>query len=306
MSRTIENLLDNNYAAIVTLSPFHSINPVMIRLKKRYPGLRWIAHFSDPWSRNPLEASKKRDALDRRHEAETVSMADHLVFTSNPARDLMLADLPASIRTKTSIVDHSWDPDLYPLKRPCSNDRFIIRHIGTLFERRTPEPLFEAAQLLLQQRPELVGTFAFDLVGKVFGELDTRAARALPPGTVLRKEPVSYLQSLYLMSTADALVVIEPDVTFNYFVPSKLIDYVGADCPILALTPPGASRQVIERLQLRFCAPGNIPEIAVALGKILDRTWSASSFKANPDARMRVRNDVVAQSYLELIESLST
>ena len=99
---------------------------------------------------------------------------------------------------------------------------------------------------------------------------------------------------------------IEPDVSLNYFVPSKLVDYVGADRPILALTPPGASRQVIERLQIEFCAPGNIPEIAVALGKIVDRTLSASSFKANPEARARVRNDVVAKSYLELIECLST
>ena len=265
MSRAIEGLLNNNYAAVLTLSPFHSINPVMAALKKRYPNVRWIAHFSDPWSSNPLESVKKYEARDRRHEVETIRMADHLVFTSDPARDLMLTDLPVFVRTKTSVIDHSWDPDLYPLRRPRSNGRFIIRHIGTLFGKRTPEYLFEAALLLLQQRPELAGTFAFDLVGKVLGEMETKAAQALPPGMILRSEPVSYLQSLYLMAMADALVLIEPDVTFNYFVPSKLIDYVGANRPILALTPPGASRQVIERLQLDFCAreiSGKSPQLS--------------------------------------------
>jgi hypothetical protein len=304
--RQIEELLSNNYAAILTLSPFHSVNPVMTRLKKRYPTLPWIAHFSDPWSRNPLEISKKREAWNLRHEAEMIRIADHLVFTSEPARDLMLADSSIGARAKASIVDHSWDPDLYPLKRPHANERVIIRHIGTLFGRRTPERLFEAALILLRERPELAGTFALHLVGSMPSTMvETKAALALPPGTIIRDHPVSYLKSLNLMATADALVLLEPDISFNYFVPSKLIDYVGADRPILALTPPGASRQVIERLQLDFCAPENASEIALALGKIVDRASSASSFKANPEARTRVRNDVVAKAYLELIESLS-
>jgi hypothetical protein len=306
MSRTIERLLGNNYTAVLTLSPFHSINPVMVGLKRRYPNLRWIAHFSDPWSRNPIEASKKHEAWDRLHEAATIRVADHLVFTSAPARDLMLADSADSIRTKTSVVDHSWDPDLYPLKQPEPNERVIIRHIGTLFGKRTPEHLFEAALVLLQRRPELAGTFVFHLVGPVpDAMLETKVARSLPPGTILRDQRVSYLRSLSLMATADALVLLEPDISFNYFVPSKLIDYVGADRPILALTPPGGSRQVIERLQLDFCSPGNVPEIAAALGKMLDQTSLPSSFKADPDARTRLRNDVVAQSYLKLIECLS-
>ena len=253
-----------------------------------------------------LETSDKHEAWNRRHEAETIRMADHLVFTSNPARDLMLTDLPSAVRAKTSVVDHSWDPDLYPFDQPAANKRIIIRHIGTLFGRRTPEHLFEAALLLLQQRPELAGTFAFHFVGKVLGEIETRAAQALPPGMFLQGEPVSYLRSLYLMATADALVLLEPDISFNYFVPSKLIDYVGADRPILALTPPGASRQVIERLQLDFCTPGNIPEIALALGRIVDQACSTLPPKANPEARTRLRNDVVARTYLELIQSLST
>lgn len=307
MSGVIEGMLDNNYTAVLTLSPFHSVNPVMVRLKTRHPGLRWIAHFSDPWGRNPLEISKEREAWNRREEVETLRVADHLVFTSAPARDLMLADSDASFRDKTSVVDHSWEPDLYPLQTPDSNRPLIIRHIGTLFGRRTPEPLFEAALVLLKQRPELAGTFVFQLIGSVPDAMvETKAARGLPPGTIRRDRPVSYLRSLYLMTTADALVLIEPDVSLNYFVPSKLIDYVGADRPILALTPPGASRQVIERLQIDFCAPGNIPAIAAALAKIVDRAAAASSFKAAPEARAKVRNDVVAQSYLKLIERLST
>jgi hypothetical protein len=298
----IEGLLGNNYAALFTLSPFHSINPVLVRLKTRYPDLRWIAQFSDPWSKNPLDTSKRHEAWNLRREAETIRVADHLVFTSAPARDLMLADSNCSVPVKTSVVDHSWDPDLYPSKWSHSNRRFIIRHIGTLFGRRTPEHLFEAALMLLQERPELAGTFAFHFVGSMPKSMvTTKAARALPLGTILQDEPVSYLKSLYLMASADALVLIEPDVTFNYFVPSKLIDYVGADRPILALTPPGASREVIERLQLNFCSPGNIPAIAAALGKLLDQVFSVDSFKASLETRASVRNDAVAQTYLELV-----
>ena len=120
----------------------------------------------------------------------------------------MLADSAPSIRAKTSVVDHSWDPDLYPLRRLDSDKRVIIRHIGTLFGRRTPEHLFEAALMLLQRRPELAGTFVFHLVGAVPDAMvETKVARALPPGTILRDQRVSYLRSLSLMATADALVL---------------------------------------------------------------------------------------------------
>jgi hypothetical protein len=303
MLEAIEERLSNNYAAVLTLSPFHSVNPVMVRVKKQRPDIQWIAQFSDPWSRNPLERSKRREAWNICQEAETIRVADHLVFTSAPALDLMLADSAASLRDKTSVIDHCWDEDLYPLRPPPKSERVIIRHIGTLFGRRSPERLFQAALLLLQQRPELAGRFVFHFVGSVPSAMvKTQAALALPPGTILRDPPVSYLRSLALMASADALVLIEPDVKLNYFVPSKLIDYVGANRPILALTPPGGSRGVIERLQLKFCAPGRIPEIAAALGKLVDQTSSASLFKPNPEARYKMRNDVLAQTYIELIE----
>ena len=48
MSRTIESLLGNNYAAVLTLSPFHSINPVMVGLKKRYPDSSLDCPFQRP------------------------------------------------------------------------------------------------------------------------------------------------------------------------------------------------------------------------------------------------------------------
>jgi hypothetical protein len=306
MFKAIEGALNNNYAAVVTLSPFHTVNPIMVRLKKCHPDVRWIAQFSDPWGKNPLESSRKHETWNLRQEAETVLVADHLVFTSAPSRDLMLGDSDASVFAKTSVIDHCWDPDLYPLGQLVPNERVIIRHVGTLFGERTPEQLFQAALLLLRRRPELVGKFAFHLIGSMPKAIvETKAALALPPGTVLYDPAVSYLRSLSLMAAADALVLLEPDVKFNYFVPSKLIDYVGADRPILALTPPGASRQVIERLQLHYCLPGDVAGIATALGNIVDKSSSAEQFKASRDARQKLRNDIVATIYLELIDSFS-
>src|ERR1700674_2473892 len=105
MTDIVQKLLVNNYTAVLTLSPFHSINLIMTSLKKRHPNIRWIAQFSDPWAGNPLETSSvRREAWSRDHEVRTVRAADRLVFTSAPARDLMLSGLDDHYYAKTVIV----------------------------------------------------------------------------------------------------------------------------------------------------------------------------------------------------------
>ena len=52
--RAVERLDLVNYAAVVTWSQWHSVHLVGLALKRKHPALRWLAHFSDPWSTNPF------------------------------------------------------------------------------------------------------------------------------------------------------------------------------------------------------------------------------------------------------------
>ena len=54
------------------------------------------------------------------------------------------------------------------------------------------------------------------------------------------KGSVSYIDSLSLMSTADVLLAIDGFVDNNVFLPSKIVDYLGAGPLIVTVTPSGS------------------------------------------------------------------
>jgi glycosyltransferase involved in cell wall biosynthesis len=306
--RLLEAMPLEEYAAVVTFSPFHAVNPVMVAIKQRRPRVRWVAQFGDPWANNPLERSAARRRWSARNEPETVASADRLLFTAPNARDLMLAGQPEGLRAKTAIVPHCWDPALYPALRPRpTDDKIRLRHIGTLFERRSPESLFQAIALLLRRRPELHDRLALELVGSVpSAMLATAAARALPPGLVTSLGIVPYLRSLELMNGADILVLIEPDVASNLFVPSKAVDYLGSGRPIVALAPPGGSRDLLARMNAWQAGPSDVAAIADCLEDALryvecagPTPWYAAEFRDS------LRHTSVARLLLDVVEDVA-
>ena len=47
-----------------------------------------------------------------------------------------------------------------------------------------------------------------------------------------------------MMESADLLLIVDAPGEISVFLPSKLVDYIGAGRPICALTPPGAAARV--------------------------------------------------------------
>jgi hypothetical protein len=127
-----------SYAAVVTWSPFHSINPVMVALKRRRPTVRWIAQFGHPWAGNPLERRRLIRAWNSWHEPETIAAADHLVFTSRYALDLMLRSTGTRARRRASVIPGCFEPALFPHRPKARNERITIRHVGALLNAARP------------------------------------------------------------------------------------------------------------------------------------------------------------------------
>jgi glycosyltransferase involved in cell wall biosynthesis len=262
------------YEAIMTWSPFHSINAVMTKVRSQRKGIRWIAQFCDPWAGNPLEVSKITKAWNWWHQPATVRMADAVVHTSAYSLELMLG-ANSEYRNKTSVVPHVFNRALFPDRPRKRNDKLTIRYVGVLYGKRTPEPLFEAISHMFDRRPELRQEICLEIVGAVPPEmLQSNAANSLPPGFLRRRASVSYIESLELMYDSDLLVLIDADVRQNLFLPSKLSDYVGADVPILGLVPPGASCDLLRDLNASHFRPSDVRGISAELEQLVDRIRS--------------------------------
>jgi len=256
--------------ALVTWSQWHSVHLVGRVLKRRHPGLPWLAHFSDPWARNSYaEFGRLGRSLNARLERRVLDEADKLLFCSEETVRLV-AGTDERLLAKSVVVPHAYDPNLYDAVSHGEGSPLTLRFIGGFYGPRTPEPLFKALAVHLQHDPKVVTDLRVELVGPIPAKmLETPAARALPRGFVRHIPPVDYLESLRLMRSADILAVIDAPGDESVFLPSKLIDYIGAGRPILGFTPPGASQRVIDDVGGWTADPLDIPGMASALAASL-------------------------------------
>ena len=250
---------------MVTFGEPMSDHLVGLRLKTRL-GVPWIAHFSDPWVDNPFRRYEfLAQFVNARLEAQVIEAADQLVFTSEETLGLVMRKYPKAWRTKAAVLPHSFNPALY--SRPTKpSGPLVVRYLGSFYGHRSPVPLFRALRFLLTREPGIFDNVQFVLVGSLPGRMRMHPSlRSLPAGLVRLCDPVSYLESLKLISASDLLLVIDGPDQLSVFLPSKLIDYLGARVPIFGIVPPGASAKLLTRLGAPIADPSNTEQIATAL-----------------------------------------
>lgn len=304
--KTLMDMDLSKYDAVMTWSPFHSINAVMVQVKEARRNVRWLAQFSDPWAGNPLEVSRLTKWWNERNEPDTVNAADAIVHSSRYSLDLMLRNHPETVRSKASVIPHAYDEELFPQRLKARNDTILLRYVGVLYGRRSPEPLFQALASLFHRRPDLRHKLVVEFVGLTPPEmLQTPAAMSLPEGTIRSAGNVSFVGSLEKMYDADILVLIEANIRQNLFLPSKLSDYMGSRTPIVGLVPPGGSEDALKQLGCWHARPDDIEGISAAIeGAVVhvmtrpDARWCDGSFQAT------FSGSQVAQRFTDIIARL--
>ena len=249
-------------------------------IRKR-TGLPWLAHFSDPWADNPFhETSWLEHQVNAAMERRTIAEADGVLFTSARTLDLVMGKYPAAWRAKAAVLPHAWDMDNFAQPLQARGPRTeggprLIRHIGACYGARSPEPLFAALARIHERRPHTLTEVRFEFVGHVSPAfLDSAALKSLPAGLVTMRGQVGYRESLQLARDADALLVIDaPSDTESVFLPSKLVEYIGAGRPVWGITPRGTAADLIAEWGggAHMCAsPADVEAVARMVGAGLE------------------------------------
>jgi hypothetical protein len=280
----------------VTFGQPMSDHLIGLELQQRY-GWPWAAHFSDPWVDNPFG---RFDSLTRSFNAalerKVVEAASMLIFTSQETLELIMGKYAPEHHSKARVLPHSFAflSNAERASRPPES-KIVVRHLGELYGRRSPKPLFDALRLIHSSEPQSLADVRFELIGATEeSALRDSGFHQLPEGLVAFQPAVSYQESLSLMVEADGLLVIDAPMERSVFLPSKLIDYVGAARPILGITPPGTSANLVKQLGGWLAAPSEIEGVAQALREFLlylrqsrkegAALWGNSSVRARYEA----------------------
>jgi hypothetical protein len=280
-----------------------------LELKKIY-GVPWLAHFSDPWVENEFKGYNSfTRGINVALERKVVEAADRLIFTSDETVALVMSKYPEELRSKTRVLSHAFEPGLFAGTQKHAGSRIVVRYVGDLYGRRTPAPLFRALAKILASDPSLLDDVCFEFVGSITDfKLSEVGFDQLPSGLVEFHPTVDYLESLSLMSSADGLLVIDAPAATSVFLPSKLIDYIGAARAVLGITPPGAAAKLIRELGGWVTAPTDAPGTEATVRSFIsylrDSRTERNGVWGDPIVRQRFDAGAVARKFEQMVEEV--
>lgn len=300
-----QHISDWSEMVLVTFGSPMSDHLIGLELKRRY-NMPWMAHFSDPWVDNPFNrytwVTRKANLG---FEREVVENADRLLFTSPETVELVMAKYDPTLRAKTRLIPHCYEPEQYLTEAKPSGELMTIRFLGDMYGPRTPKPLFDALSRLLIDNPRVLENVCFEFVGSMCDlDLNAMGLNELPQGLVKLRDTVSNKESLELMSSADGLMVIDAPAKLSVFLPSKLIDYIGAGKPLLGITPPGTASNLIVELGGWTGDPLNSQQIDRAIEEFLEFLRTRKSASQTTWGEESVRNRFVAKVVANRFETL--
>jgi glycosyltransferase involved in cell wall biosynthesis len=223
---------------------------------KRSTGVRWLAEVHDPMVVPGIVPGTAQQKMQARVETEICRQADVAIWFTDQALASARQRNP-ELGERGHMMLPGVDAPPFQLEPYQPGDMFVLGHFGSLSETRNLASTMAALDMLLDQRPELLGRVELHVYG---GPLDpvSAAAAAEARHPFLRHfgrieaDPVSGKsgreQILQHMRSADVLLLlhgVEP--VCEEYIPSKMYEYLWMQRPILALVYRNAQMEGLLR-----------------------------------------------------------
>jgi glycosyltransferase involved in cell wall biosynthesis len=217
-------------------APFSSA--VMANRLAKYWKCPWIMHLSDPWVNNPFfNHSTDERQRHEQMERECFERAAAVTFTSHLTIAFYKERYPA-MKSKFHFLPNVFDAASIHQQPLSWSGKFRIVFTGRLYRTRSIHQFMNLFKITMERWPALLDQVELILAG-FFDQENIDAVRDANLTNVSYEGPVSLERSIDLQRSATLLLLIdalEDDPRFDLFFPSKILDYMAANRPILAFT----------------------------------------------------------------------
>ncbi len=211
-------------------------------------GLPWIANWNDPpLSKFPEPYENKKNNIiiscsQDRFINDVIKKADALTFCSPRLLNYACKNWGAEIKNKCIAIPHiaMKSEKLPEISKNERNTVFTLCYAGNLFPPRSADFLLRS----LASLSNLLNNskwFSLKIIGIMDEEYKKLAGDLNIAANIEYLGKVSYHNTLEQLGRSDVQVLIEAPCEEGVFLPSKLVDYIQAGRPILAISPQNGS-----------------------------------------------------------------
>lgn len=232
---------------VITTSPPHSTQLIGLKIKKKYPTIRWIADLRDPWTDiyyykqfYPTFISK---TIDLKFEKDVLQNADKIITVGKSLKNLFSSKIKG-IENKIEVITNGFDESDFKNVQADNPSRLTFTYVGTLSDIYPVEGLIVALKNVLANGKDFILRF----VGAV-SEKTKRIICSEIPETSLEFLPyVVHSEAVKFMLNSTLLILIIPlHQSSKSIITGKLFEYVATGKPVLCLGPgDGDAAEIIK------------------------------------------------------------
>ncbi len=233
---------------IITTSPPHSTQLIGLKLKKRFPEIKWMADLRDPWTDiyyydlfYPSFISRK---IDLGYEKAVLENAD-IITTVGPSLGKYFESKVPGAAGKIKIVQNGYDESDFENMTASTPARFTISYTGTISESYPVEGFTNAIVELIEKGQKL----SLKFTGHISDVMKERFISAIGNEN-LEFIPYSDHKTVVgqMFSSSMQLLVLARDPGNRSFLPGKLFEYIASGKPVLCLGPvDGDTAEILEK-----------------------------------------------------------
>ncbi|HEX7493825.1 MAG TPA: hypothetical protein VF346_06365 [Bacteroidales bacterium] len=253
-TKACELIAEEEIRTVVTTSPPHSTQLIGLRLKKKYPGIKWISDLRDPWTDiyyyNLFYPTFISRFIDKKYEVSVLRKAD-IITTVGFSLGKNFESKVIGKGEKIRIIHNGYDESDFENITEQKPDRFTISYTGTLSESYPVDGFIRAVRSATSKGADISLKFT-GLVSEVQKKQISFSVEKDHMEFIPYSDHHAAIGNM--MSSSLLLLVIAKHPDNRSFLSGKLFEYLASGKPILCLGPvDGDAAEILERYHLGKC-----------------------------------------------------
>lgn len=235
-------LKDNKIDVVVTSGPPHSLHLIGLGLKEKFPDMKWIADFRDPWTEisyyKHLKLTKSSDRKHRQLESAVFKTADITLATSyTDAENFRKAG--ANAICITNGFDESDASATHNATGENTQEKaFTLSYIGVLEQLRNPENLWKILNELVKENKEFANHFTLKFAGRIDDKILQSFENSNLKNQILNLGYISHDKAVQEMAQSNLLLITNfPNESSKGIIPGKIFEYLATGKQIISFGP---------------------------------------------------------------------